>query len=516
MTRDPATAQPTPPDGLPQPRRALAITAILAAMSLVVLDAGMANVALPTLARALSATPARSVLVITAYQTALVMALLPCAALGERFGNRRVFQTGVAVFLIGSLLCALSPSLPWLVAARFVQGLGGAAVMALGVALLRFAVARDRLGAAVGWNALTVALASAAAPTLGALIIARLDWPWLFLVNLPIGAVVLLSARSLPAIPGRPKRPDPVSMARNGRSLAPAAVGAQSPAALPAAGLVLLGAAIAALALLIRREAPKAAPLIPLDLLRIRSLRLSAIASVFCFTGQAAGMVALPFYLHNGLGQSPLMVGLYMSAWPLSVAVTASIAGRLSDRVPTAWLCAVGAGCLAGGLAAMALWPLHGDPRPLVLLSAICGLGFGLFQTPNNRNLFLTAPPERSGAAGGLQGTARLTGQTAGAVLMTLLFTVAPLAVAPRAGLALGAVMALAAGLVSGSSAPPGARARGRDLSAPLSAVCFKRARGSTSSSGVWSASPSSARAASPASRSTGTRASSSAPRPWP
>lgn len=447
-------------NGLPQPQRALAITAVLAAMTLVVLDAGMANVALPTMARALAATPARAVLVITAYQTALVMALLPCAALGERFGNRRVFQGGVAVFVVGSLLCALSPTLPWLVGARFVQGLGGAGVMALGVALLRVSVAPDRLGAAVGWNALTVALASAAAPTLGALIIARLDWPWLFLVNIPIGAVVLLSARSLPPIPGRPTRLDIFSMALNGATFALLVVGAESLATAPARALMLLGSAITALALLMRREARKTAPLIPLDLLRIPSFRMSAIASVFCFTGQAAGMVALPFYLHNTLGQSPLMVGYYMSSWPLSVAVMASIAGRLSDRVPTAWLCAVGAGCLAGGLAGMALWPLRGDPRPLILLSSICGLGFGLFQTPNNRNMFLSAPPERSGAAGGLQGTARLTGQTAGAVLMTLLFTVAPLAVAPRAGLALGAVMALAAGLVSLSRTPEGARVR--------------------------------------------------------
>ncbi len=458
MTRAPVTGQGVE-SGLPQPQRALAIVAVLAAMSLVVLDAGMANVALPTMARALAVTPARSVLVITAYQTALVMALLPCAALGERFGNRRVFQIGVAIFLLGSLLCALSPSLPLLVGARFVQGLGGAAVMALGVALLRFAVARDRLGAAVGWNALTVALASATAPTLGALIIARLDWPWLFLVNLPIGAVVLLSARSLPAIPGRPKRLDLFSMALNGASFALLVVGIEALTTAPSRALALIGLAIVAFILLVRREAPKAAPLVPLDLLRSPSFRLSAIASVFCFTGQAAGMVALPFYLQHGLGQSPLTAGLYMSAWPLGVAAMASLAGRLSDRVPSAWLCAIGAGCLAGGLAAMAAWPLRGDPRPLILLSATCGLGFGLFQTPNNRNLFLSAPPERSGAAGGLQGTARLTGQTAGAVLMTLLFTVAPLAVAPRAGLALGAAMALASGLVSLSRGSGSARA---------------------------------------------------------
>ncbi|MFZ4605942.1 MAG: MFS transporter [Caulobacter sp.] len=449
MTRDRVAEPASRQDGLPLPQRALAIIAVLGAMTSVVLDAGMANVALPSLARSLGETPARAVLVITAYQTALVMALLPCAALGERFGNRRVFHSGVAVFIAGSVLCALSPSLSWLVAARFVQGLGGAAVMALGVALLRISVAPDRLGAAIGWNAMTVALASAAAPTLGALIIANLDWPWLFLANLPISAVVLLSARTLPAVPGRAKRLDIISLGLNGVVFALLVVGAEAVATAPARSLLLLGSATVALTLLVRREAPKPAPLVPLDLLRIRSFRLSVIASVLCFTGQAAGMVALPFYLQQGLGQSPLMVGLYMSPWPLGVAVTASIAGHLSDRVPTGWLCAAGGACLAGGLAAMASWPLQGDPRPLMMFSAICGLGFGLFQTPNNRNMFFSAPPERSGAAGGLQGTARLTGQTAGAVLMTTLFTLAPLSTAPRTGLGVGAILALAAGLVS-------------------------------------------------------------------
>ncbi len=147
--------------GLPRPRRTLAIAAVLGAMSMVVLDAGMANVALPTLAQAMGASPADAVLVVTAYQTALVMALLPCAAVGERFGNRRVFRGGVGLFVVASILCAASPSLPWLIGMRFLQGLGGAAVMALGVALVRASVSPRELGAAIGWNALTVALSSA-------------------------------------------------------------------------------------------------------------------------------------------------------------------------------------------------------------------------------------------------------------------------------------------------------------------------------------------------------------------
>ena len=435
--------------GLPQPRRGIAIAAVLTAMSLVVLDAGMANVALPTMARALQASPAAAVLIVTAYQLALVMALLPCAALGERFGYRAAFIGGVALFTAASVLCALAPSLPWLVAARFIQGLGGAAVMALGVALLRFSVPDRQLGAAIGWNALTVALSAAASPALGALILAGMGWPWLYLVNLPLGALALVASRALPAPRGTAQRIDALSVALNGVAFASLVIGAELLPRKPVAAVLLLAIAGVAMTTLVRREAPKTAPMIPLDLLRGRAFRISAVASVCCFAGQTAGLVALPFYLQHALGQTPLTTGLYMTAWPLSVAATAVVAGRLADRVSTAWLCALGGGCLAIGLAATALWPLQGDPRLIMAFTVVCGLGFGLFQTPNNRSMFLSAPAERSGAAGGLQGTARLTGQTAGAVLMTLLFSLTSMDAAPRIGLGIGAVLALAAGLVS-------------------------------------------------------------------
>ncbi|MCE3289467.1 MAG: hypothetical protein K0R83_1479, partial [Caulobacter sp.] len=179
-------------------RRAAAIFVVLAAMALVVLDAGIANLALPVIGQALGLSAAHSVLVVTAYQAGLVMALLPAGALGERYGYRRVFVAGVTIFALASAGCAVAPSAPWLVAARLVQGLGGAAVMALGVALLRQAVGGPRLGAAIGWNALTVALASAAAPSLGALLLSVAGWRGLFVLGLPLAAAVLLAARALP------------------------------------------------------------------------------------------------------------------------------------------------------------------------------------------------------------------------------------------------------------------------------------------------------------------------------
>jgi len=176
-----------------------------------------------------------------------------------------------------------------------------------------------------------------------------------------------------------------------------------------------------------------------------------------------ASFIALPYYLQHGLGQDAFAAGLLMTPWPLTTALAAPLSGRLADRMATAWLCAGGGACLAAGLLLMALWPLRDALLLLVPFAMLSGLGFGFFQTPNNRNMLLTAPRERSGAAGGMQGMARLVGQTAGAVLMTILFTLAPAGQAPRLGLGIAAALALCAGLVSlirvGTSADPGAAA---------------------------------------------------------
>jgi len=431
------------------PRRNAAIAAVLAAMVLAVLDAAIANVALPSMARSLQVTPGMSVWIITAYQTALVMGLLPCAALGESLGYRRVFTMGVALFTVASALCALSPSLPWLVAARFLQGLGGAAIMALGIALLRLVVPQRQLGAAIGWNALAVALSSAAGPTIGAVLLSAASWPWLFALNLPLGGLVLLASRALPDLAGTARPLDRISVALNAGAFASLVVGAEVLVERPGMAAALLATAAISLTALVRREMPREAPLIPLDLLRSGSFRISVVASVCCFAGMTMGLLALPFYLQHSLGQDTLMTGLYMTPWPLTVAIAAPLAGHLANRVSTAWLCAAGGTCLSVGLAATSLWPLQGSALPLVPLTMLCGLGFGLFQVPNNRNMFLSAPSDRTGAAGGMQATARLAGQTAGGIVMSLLFTVASVDSAPRVGLGIGAVLTLVAGLVS-------------------------------------------------------------------
>ena len=427
----------------------LAIASILIALALVVLDASIVNVALPTLSRSLQITAAASVLVVTAYQMALVMVLLPCAALGESLGYRRVFLGGVALFTLASGLCAAAPTLSWLVAARFIQGLGAAAVMALGVALLRTVVPSHKLSVAIGWNAMVVALTSAAGPTIGALVLSLASWPWLFAVNLPVGMLVLAAALAIPNERGSGSALDWWSIALNMTAFGLLVVGAESLHRFPdLAGLLLVGGVLT-LIVMVRREVPKARPLVPFDLLVNSSFRLSVIASVCCFSGQAAGLIALPFYLQHSLGLSPFEAGLYITPWPLTAAIAAWLAGRFARPGATAWLCAVGCACVSAGLGAAGAWPLAGTPAGIVPIIMLCGLGFGLFQVTNNRNMFLSAPFERSGAAGGLQSLARLTGQTAGVVFATLLFGALPLQTAPRMCLAMGAILTLTAGLIS-------------------------------------------------------------------
>lgn len=437
-------------DGLPLPRRGLAVAAILGAGVLVVLDGAIANIALPGIAQQLQATPADAVWIITAYQLAVVMFLLPASAVGESFGYRRVFAGGVALFTAASVLCALAPSLPWLVAARCLQGLGSAAVMPLGLALLRFTYPRRLLARSIAWNALAVAAASASGPTLGAFILSAASWPWLFAVNLPIGLLVLVACAALPSPACSVRRIDARSIALNAVMFASFVLGSDRLVTRPLYGGALLALSAVCMVLLVRREMPKAAPLIPLDLLRVHSFRISTVASVCCFTGQMASLVALPFYIQHELGQSAATAGLLMTPWPLAVMLAVPLSARLAQRVPGTWLCAAGSACFASGLALCALWPLHGNPAaPIAVFTGLAGLGFGFFQTPNNQNMLLSAPKERSGAAGGAQGTARLAGLTLGSLLMSLMFELLPSHSAVHWGLAMAALAALAGSVAS-------------------------------------------------------------------
>jgi DHA2 family multidrug resistance protein-like MFS transporter len=446
-------SQPTPPreaDGLPIPRRYWAIVAIVLAISMSVLDSSIANVALPTLAHEFHTSAANSVWVINAYQIAILVSLLPLAALGEIVGFHRISLAGLAVFTLGSLACALSPSLLALVLARIFQGFGAAGIMSVNAALVRFTYPHRLLGRAIGINAFAVATSAAIGPTVASGVLAVAEWRWLFAINIPLGiATLAIARRAFPVIEGSRRRIDRASAALHVGAFGLLAAGLQSlahDASGPfALGEIGCGAALALL--LVRHELGRQTPLMPFDLLRVRLFSLSIATSVCSFTGQMAALVALPFEIER-LGHGAVATGLLMTPWPVAVACVAPLSGRLADRFPAGILGGIGLGALACGLFLLATFPQNGSDADFIWRMALCGLGFGFFQSPNNRAMIASAPRSRSGAAGGMMSTARLLGQTTGAAGVAILFRVYP-ARGSNLALLVAAAMMLLAALVS-------------------------------------------------------------------
>jgi DHA2 family multidrug resistance protein-like MFS transporter len=426
--------------------------AIAMGIAMSVLDGSVANIALPSIARALQTTPAESIWVVNAYQLAIVMTLLPLASLGEQVGYRRVYQVGLVVFTAGSLACALSSTLTALVISRSVQGLGAAGVMSVNGALVRFTYPRASLGRGIGLNALVVSIAAALGPSIASAILAVGPWRWLFAINVPIGVVnCLLASRVLPESDRSGRQFDWTSAWLNAVVFGLFFLGVDAFTHLHAGGSIatgLLVTAFAAGAYLVNRQAQATQPLIPIDLLRIRIFALSMAVSICAFTAYTLAFVALPFYFESTLHKTQVQTGLLMTPWPVALALMAPIAGRLSDRIPAGLLGGVGLTLLSIGLAMLAALTPHATAFDIGWRMALCGLGFGLFQSPNNRTLLSSAPRARSGAAGGMQATARLIGMTSGAALAALVFRLAA-AHSETVSLLLGAALAIVAAIAS-------------------------------------------------------------------
>ncbi len=436
MLKDAASQPPaaSPPaqavhDGLENPQRLLALATLGMATAMAVLDGAIVNVALPIMAHELTVAPATSVWIVNAFQLAVTISLLPLSALGDTLGYRRVYWPGLALFTLSSLACALSPSFTTLVAARAMQGLGAAGIMSVNIALVRFIYPSSRLGQGVANIAVIVAVSSAASPSVAAAVLSVASWRWLFLINVPIGIVALaIAARTLPATPRAARSVDPISVALNALTFGLLIAGVDDIGEagslwIPAAELA--GAAAFGFVFL-GRQLGQATPLLPVDLLRLPIFSLSLATSIFSFAAQSLVFVALPFFFEDTLHRSAAATGLMMTPWPLATAVIAPIAGRLADRLVPALLGSAGLVVMGAGLALMALDVGNPSLPSLVWRLAVCGLGFGFFQSPNNRIIIGSAPPERSGGASGLQSTGRLIGQSLGAALMAVAFGRAP------------------------------------------------------------------------------------------
>ena len=412
-------------DGLQQPERTWAVLAILLAVSMATLDTAIANTALPAIAFDIHASPAASVWIINAYQLAMIATLLPFAALGEVISYRRVYLFGIVLFTVASLGCALAGSLPMLVGARILQGMGASAVMSINIAMLRYIYPKHMLGRGLGLNAMIVAVAFAVGPPVASVILSLGSWPWLFGVNVPMGLLALLFGyRALPRTVGATHSFDPMVALLTAATFGLLILGlgdAAHQASIQRVGLEIASALVFGVFLL-RRQAGHPAPMLPVDLFRRPAFSLSALTAVCSFAAQGLSFVSLPFYFEQILQRSPVETGFLMTPWPVVVAIMAPIAGRLSDRYPPGILGGLGMAVLAVGLALMAALPAHPDAFDICWRMAICGGGFGFFQSPNLRAIMSSAPPSRSGGASGVVGLARLFGQTSGAALVALLF----------------------------------------------------------------------------------------------
>jgi MFS transporter, DHA2 family, multidrug resistance protein len=437
-------------DGLPWERRRWAIAAIFTALAMASLDTAIANVALPAIAADLRVSPADVVWVVNVYQIALVATLLPLGALGEIVGHQRIYLGGLLLFTLASLGCALAWSLPSLLIARTLQGLGASGLMSVNTALVRFVYPSRIIGRGFGHNALVVATAFTLGPTVASAILAFGPWPWLFAINIPFGLIALaIGAKTLPSTPRAVHAFDfpGAALAAACLGLFIVAIGGAAHEARPSLMLIALATALVLGFLLARRQADHPAPMLPIDLFQRPLFALSALTAVCSFSVQGLGFIALPFYFEDILHRSQVETGFFMTPWPLVVAIMAPIGGRLSDRYPAGLLGGLGLMLLGLGMALLAALPTNPGVANIVWRMVICGLGFGLFQTPNMRAIMSSAPPHRSGSASGIVATARLVGQTTGAALAALCFSLggregATVALALGAGFAaLGSVM---------------------------------------------------------------------------
>jgi len=406
-------ADPTPPRWRVFP--ALALGTVMAT-----LDISVVGLVLPVLARNLGAPLTVLTWVVLAYVLALTGLLLAFGRLADRVGRRRVYATGLVVFVAGSILCALSPGVAWLVAARAFQGIGAAMMSANSTALLVAAFPDAERGRALGAFGAAVGVGLALGPPLGGWIVAALSWRWIFLVNVPIGAVAFfLLLRRVPA-----DVPAPVPPVRDGAGAARAA--------LWSAGLVLVMLALSlgpdrgwtapaipiaglagALALVVfgMSERRAARPLLPWNELR----GALGAAVLLTLVGQALSMAAaflLPLQLEEVMRLDPGHAGRWLAILPVAALFGAPLAGRLADRFGTRGLSVLGLVLTASGAVLLGRLGLEG--RLLAPGAALFGIGLGLFTVPNASAVMGAVPPALLASASGLQATARNLGIAAG------------------------------------------------------------------------------------------------------
>lgn len=404
------------------------------------LSTTLVAVAAPTMARDLGASPADVGWVLTAYLLAISCLLAGVGRLGDVVGRKRVYLTGFVVFGAASALCGIAPTLPLLVAARVVQGLGATALMATGPAIITRAFPARLRGRGLGMQLAATYLGLTLGPTVGGALTSAFGWHAVFfavagaaVVGTAVAAM-LLEPDASPSASANPSANPSASASANpsaagpldlvGSALFAVALGSlllalrRGPAAGGSVtGLVTLGAiAVLALVLFVRHEGRHPAPVLPLGLLRTPAFAFGIVGAMLLYVVAFVLSWLLPFHLQHARGMSAGHAGALMSAQPAMMAIVAPMSGWLSDRFGPRLPSVAGMLAMAAGLGLVAHQAFSSDAR-LVLALAVVGVGAGLFVAPNNAVIMSAAPRERQGTAAAMAATARNVGMTAGVAL---------------------------------------------------------------------------------------------------
>ncbi|MCU1597100.1 MAG: hypothetical protein JWQ47_839 [Glaciihabitans sp.] len=409
---------------IPAGRRNLALVSLLVTMIMANLDTSIVNVALPQLSRDLRVSPSDAVWVATAFLLALACSIPAMSGLADQIGRKRMYVIGTPIFTLASLGCALSPSLGWLLTGRIIQGIAAAMIFAVTIPLYRHLFPPERLGFILGINAMVVAIGISAGPTLGGLILDNLSWPWLFLINVPIGVVAtVLGAAFLPH-----RQPPRTSYDLVGALVAAAAIAsfllgihqlADVGTLWSAVVLLLISAALIFAFVRIERRAVR--PVIPPDLFSGK-FSLAVLTAFWSFFGQGVAFIALPFLFQTAYHATPLQSALLFTPWPVVIVIVAPLSGRLADRYSSSLLAVIGLSIFTLGLLSLALLGGHPPVGQVLASTALCGFGFAVFQSPNNRDMMSAAPMKYASSAAGILNINRSLAQSigAGAVSMAL------------------------------------------------------------------------------------------------
>jgi len=403
-------------------RKWFVMAAVAMSTFLSTVDDSIVNVALPTLVAELNTVFAVAQWVILAYLLTQATLMPSIGRLGDMWGKKRIYTGGIVMFTASSVLCALAPSVYWLIGFRLAQAVGSVMMLGLGMAIITEAFPPQERGKAIGLNGAFVSIGVVLGPTLGGMILSVASWHWIFLVNLPIGiAGAFLAWRYVPdKRPSGKQRFDFAGAALLFLSLLALLLGltmGQQPGFSDPRILALFGAAAVFLIAFLWVEKRHEQPMLDLGLLQQPRFSLSLLMGTLVFMGLAGTTLLLPFYLQNMRGFAPQQVGLMMALIPVFLGVAAPLSGAASDRYGTRLMASLGLLIMGAGY-----WVMSGfDQTTTLLLFALgtlpIGIGMGVFQSPNNSAVMGAAPPERLGVASGLLGLSRTLGQTAGIAL---------------------------------------------------------------------------------------------------